>query len=92
MCEEKRKQLKAAAINDQASLVAQNVNSACSAGDRSSNPGLGKSPGEGNGNPLKYSCLGNPRDRGALLQSVELQRVGHSLATKQHVASKGWYK
>ena len=65
MCEEKRKQLKAAAINDQASLVAQNVNSACSAGDRSSNPGLGKSPGEGNGNLLQYSCLGNPMDRGA---------------------------
>ena len=28
-------------------------------------PGLGKSPGEGNGNPLQYSCLENPIDRGA---------------------------
>ena len=28
-------------------------------------PGLGKSPGEGNGNPLQFSCLGNPMDRGA---------------------------
>ena len=28
-------------------------------------PGLGKSPGEGNGNPLQYSCLENPMDRGA---------------------------
>ena len=28
-------------------------------------PGLGRSPGEGNGNPLQYSCLENPRDRGA---------------------------
>ena len=28
-------------------------------------PGLGKSPGEGNGNPLQYSCPGNPMDRGA---------------------------
>ena len=28
-------------------------------------PGSGRSPGEGNGNPLHYSCLGNPRDRGA---------------------------
>ena len=28
-------------------------------------PGLGSSPGEGNGNPLQYSCLGNPMDRGA---------------------------
>ena len=30
-----------------------------------SNPGLGRSPGEGNGNPLQYSCLENPMDRGA---------------------------
>ena len=35
------------------------------AGDTGSIAGLGKSPGEGNGNPLWYSCLGNPRDRGA---------------------------
>ena len=27
-------------------------------------PGLGRSPGEGNGNPVQYSCLGNPMDRG----------------------------
>ena len=33
--------------------------------DLSSIPGLGRSPGEGNGNPLQYSCLGNPMDRGA---------------------------
>ena len=38
--------------------------SACSAGDPGSIPGLGRSPGEGNGNPLKYSHLGNPMDRG----------------------------
>ena len=36
------------------------------AGDRGSVPLLGKSSGEGNGNPLKYSCLGNPMDRGIL--------------------------
>ena len=35
------------------------------AGDRDSIPGLGTSPGEGNGNPLQYSCLVNPMDRGA---------------------------
>ena len=35
------------------------------AGDVSSIPELGKSPGEGNGNPLQYSCLGNLMDRGA---------------------------
>ena len=39
--------------------------SACSVGDPSSIPGLGRSPEEGNGNPLQYSCLENPMDRGA---------------------------
>ena len=34
------------------------------AGDAGSIPGLGRSPGEGNGNPLQYSCLRNPMDRG----------------------------
>ena len=33
------------------------------AGDKGFIPGLGKSPGVGNGNPLQYSCLGNPMDR-----------------------------
>ena len=39
--------------------------SACSAGHPGSVPGLGRSPGEGSGNPLQCSCLGNPKDRGA---------------------------
>ena len=39
--------------------------SACNAGDPGSIPGLGRSPGEGNGNPLQYSCLENPMDGGA---------------------------
>ena len=39
--------------------------SACNAGDPSSVPGLGRSPGEGNGNPLQYSCLENLMGRGA---------------------------
>ena len=39
--------------------------SACNAGDTGSIPGSGRSPGEGNGNPLQYYCLGNPMDRGA---------------------------
>ena len=38
--------------------------SACNVGDLGSIPGLGRSPGEGNGNPLQYSSLGNPMDRG----------------------------
>ena len=37
--------------------------SACNAGDPSSIPGLGRSPGERNGNPPQYSCLENPMDR-----------------------------
>ena len=39
--------------------------SACNAGDLGLIPGLGRSPGEGNGNPLQYYCLENPMDRGA---------------------------
>ena len=39
--------------------------SACNVGDLGLIPGLGKSPGEGNGNPLQYSCLENSMDRGA---------------------------
>ena len=47
-------------------------------------PGLGRSPGEGNGNPLQYSSLGNPTDRGAWWATVHgVSRVGHDLATKQ---------
>ena len=37
----------------------------CNVGNKSSIPGLGRPPGEGNGNPLQYSCLGNPMDKGA---------------------------
>ena len=38
--------------------------------DTGSIPGSGRSPGEGNGNPLQYCCLGNPMDRGARLTTV----------------------
>ena len=44
--------------------------SACNAGDLGSIPGLGRSPGEGNGNPLQYSCLENPMDGGAWWATV----------------------
>ena len=40
-------------------------NSPTNARDQGSIPGLGRSPGKGNGNPLQYSFLGNPMDRGA---------------------------
>jgi len=51
-----------------ASLVAQwlkKKNLSVKAGDLGSVPGSGRFPGEGNGNPLQYSCLENPRDRAA---------------------------
>ena len=44
--------------------------SACNVGDLGPIPGSGRSPGEGNGNPLQYSCLGNPMDRGAWWATV----------------------
>ena len=44
--------------------------SACNAGDPGSIPGSGRCPGEGNGNPLQYSCLENPMDRGAWQATV----------------------
>ena len=44
--------------------------SICNAGDQGSIPGLGRSPGEGNGNILSYSCLENPMDRGAWWDAV----------------------
>ena len=52
--------------------------SACNVGGLGSVPGSGRSPGEGNGNPLQYSCLENPMDRGALWATVHMsQRVRH---------------
>ena len=51
--------------------------------DLGSIPGLGRFPGEGNGNPLQYSCLEDPMDGGAWcrLLSMGSQRVGHDRAT-----------
>ena len=52
--------------------------STCNAGDLGSIPGSGRSPGEGNGNPLQYYCLENPwTEEPGRLQSMGLQRVGH---------------
>ena len=54
--------------------------SACNVGDLGSIPGSGKFPGEGNGNPLQYSCLENPMDGVAWCRLLSLgsQRVGHN--------------
>ena len=54
----------------QLSLVAQMTESACNAGDPSSISGSVRSPGEGNGNLLQYSCLENPMDRGVWWATV----------------------
>ena len=45
-------------------------NPPANAGDAGSIPGLGRSPGKGNGNPLQYSCLGSPIDKGAWRAAV----------------------
>ena len=73
-----------------APLVAQLVKnpsgmqeSACNAGDLGSIPGSRRCPGEGNGDPLQYSCLKNPTDRGAWRATVHgVTKVRHDLATK----------
>ena len=44
--------------------------STCNAGDTGLTPGSGRPPGEGNGNPLQYSCLGNSMDRGTWRATV----------------------
>ena len=59
--------------------------SACNAGDPGSIPGLGRSPGKGNGNPLQYSCM-NSMNTGA----TGSQRVGHNWATNFHFSLRSW--
>ena len=63
--------------------------SPASAGEAGSIPESGRSLREGNGNPLRYSCLGNPMDRGAwrAIESTGLQRVGHDLVT-EHICTR----
>ena len=60
-------------------------NPPANARDVGSIPGLGRSPGEGNGNPLQHSCLGNPTDRGAWQATVHAghKRARQDLATQQ---------
>ena len=57
----------------------------CNTGNPGSIPRLGRFPGEENGNPLQYSCLKNPMDRGAWWATVpRVARVRHNLVTKPH--------
>ena len=55
-------------VGEEGSLVVKNL--PATAGDVGSIPGLGRSPGEVNGNLLQYSCLGNPMDRGVWQATV----------------------
>ena len=55
----------------------------CNAADPGSIPGLGRSPGEGKDNPLQYSCLGNPMDKGTWRATVHgVTQIRHDLMTK----------
>ena len=60
-------------------LLAIRETRVCNTGDKGSISGLGRSPGGGHANPLQYSCLENPVDKGAwqATQSIGSQRVGH---------------
>ena len=63
-------------------------NMPANAGDAGSIPGLRRSPGEGHGNPLQYSCLENTTvDRGAWRAPWGQERVNHDLATKQQLCA-----
>ena len=59
--------------------------STCNVRDMDSLPGLGRPPGGGNGNPLRYSCLENPMDRGAWQATV--QRVTESRAQLKRLST-----
>ena len=60
-------------------------NPSANTGDSGSILGLARFPREGNGNPLQYSCLGNPMDRVAWQAAVQgVTRVGHDLAINHH--------
>ena len=61
--------------------------STCNVGDPGLIPGSGRSPGEGNGNLLQYSCLENSMDRGARWATVHrVVRVGHDWETNTHTS------
>ena len=63
--------------------------STCSTGDLGSIPKLGRFPGEGNGNPLQYSCLENPMDRGAW-QAMGPQRIRHDWTRLSNFTFMHW--
>ena len=67
--------------------------SACNVGDPGSIPGLGRSPGEGNGSPLQDSCLENPMDEEpGGLESTELHKSQTRLSDRTDINSTAWMK
>ena len=75
--------------SSQVTLVVKNLPAnAGDGGDTGSVPGPGRSPGEGNGNPLQSSCLQNPMDsKPGGLQSIRFQRVSHDWSNLAHVSN-----
>ena len=71
----------------QAALMIEHL--AANAGDTGSIPGSGRFPGGGQGNPLQYSCLENPMDRGAWQAMV--QRVAKSQTRLKQLSKHVWY-
>ena len=70
-------------------MVAHSKESICNAGDPGLIPGLGRSPGEGKGNTLQYSCLENSMDRRAWRATVHgVSRVRHNWVTFTHSFQK----
>ena len=68
--------------------------SACiagAAGDMGSIPGLGRSPGGGHDNPLQYSCLENPRDRGAWWATIHWLSQSWTQLKRQRAARTAWW-
>ena len=67
--------------------------SASNVGDLDSIPGSGSSPGKGNGNPLQYSCLGNPMDRGTWQATVHgVAKCRTQLSDLTHIDPKCYFQ
>ena len=75
-----------------ASQVAVVKNLPANAGDAGSIPGSGGSPGEGNGNPFQYSCLGNPMARGAWKATAHRVNKESDMTERLNSSSKAFIK
>ena len=70
--------------------VSDGKESACIAGDPGSIPGSGRSPGEGKGYPLQYSCLENSMDKGAMEWVTVCVGYSYRLCVTVHGVAKSW--